>query len=318
MLKIRTDLEDTQRKHVQYCKQFVEFRFQQYKDGDILNGLPQPTRESIDALMTLAIANIDMILCERIQWLKEFDDKLKAVKRDYMVLKDSILEIFDYRYFSYIGLPFRKWEKEWGSYQLVDGIGLKTCPYCNENYTYSIYDKGSGKMRAELDHFLPKSIYPFFALSFYNLIPVCHSCNHVKLEQQIEINPHDDHFDENDRFKFVPGLSFIPLVSNDTSDSQIVFESDDQRKNEQVEKLFIAERYNQHKGKVVDVLRNKTIYNTVYKKSIGCLVAELKHLSDKEIHKLLYGVSSLPEEYHERPLSKLINDILNQYQSAKN
>lgn len=314
MLKIWTDLEDTKRKHVHYCKQFVAFRYQQYKDGKILTELSQSKRKSLDALMTLAIANIDMILGRRIQWLKEFDEDIKAVNKDYRNLKDNILEIFDYHFFSYTGLPFNK-KKLWGSYQLVDGIGLKTCPYCNENCTYSIYDKGSGKMRAELDHFLPKSIYPFFSLSFYNLIPVCHNCNHVKLEQQIQINPHDDHFDENDRFRFVPGKSFIPSVSNDTSDSEVDFESNDPRKKEQVEKLFIIERYNHHRDKVVDILRNTAIYNTIYKKSIGSLIPELNHLSEKEIYSMLYGVSPLPEEYHERPLSKFTNDILNQYQS---
>ncbi|MDD2229591.1 MAG: HNH endonuclease domain-containing protein [Candidatus Cloacimonetes bacterium] len=314
MLKIWTDLEDTKRKHVHYCKQFVAFRYQQYKDGKILTELSQSKRKSLDALITLAIANIDMILGRRIQWLKEFDEDIKAVNKDYRNLKDNILEIFDYHFFSYTGLPYNK-KKLWGSYQLVDGIGLKTCPYCNENCTYSIYDKGSGKMRAELDHFLPKSIYPFFALSFYNLIPVCHSCNHVKQEQQIVINPHDDHFDDNDRFVFIPGRSFIPLLSNDTSDSKVIFESDDLRKKKQVNKLRITERYNHHKDIVVDIYRNKEIYNKIYNKSLNHLVPELGHLSDKDIFRMLFNVSPQLEEYHEKPYSKLTNDLLRQLNS---
>lgn len=59
--------------------------------------------------------------------------------------------------------------KTYGSYKFVETLDLKTCPYCNRNYTF-IVDEESGKLRPELDHFYPKSIYPFLAMSFYNLI----------------------------------------------------------------------------------------------------------------------------------------------------
>ena len=32
----------------------------------------------------------------------------------------------------------------------------------------------------EIDHFFPKSRYPYLALSLFNLIPVCHYCNMMK------------------------------------------------------------------------------------------------------------------------------------------
>ncbi|HOQ78604.1 MAG TPA: AAA family ATPase [Candidatus Cloacimonas sp.] len=79
---------------------------------------------------------------------------------------------------------------------------------------------------------------------------------------------------------------------------------------------LIIERANGRTIKVIDILRSKQIYNKVYNKSMGCLVQNLEHLSDKEIRRALFSVSSIPEEYHERPLSKFINDILDQYQST--
>lgn len=314
MLKIWHDIEDTKRKHVHYCKQFVTVRHQQYQTGVLLPKLTSSEKTSIDSLMTLAFNNIDLILGGRISELVEFDIRLEALNADYSVLKDNILKIFDYSFFSCTGLPYNK-KKVWGSYQLVNGIGLKTCPYCNESSTYAIYDQNSGKMRAELDHFLPKSRYPFFALSFYNLIPVCHSCNHVKLEKSIEVNPHDDYFDDNDRFSFVPGISFFPLLSNDTSDSKVIFESDDLRKQEQVRILLITERYNHHKDIVVDIYRNKEVYNRIYNTSLNHLIPELGHLSEKDIFRMLFRVSPKLEEYHERPYSKLTNDLLRQLNS---
>lgn len=58
-----------------------------------------------------------------------------------------------------------------------------SCPYCNDRRV-EIVKKNGLHGRApqniayfDLDHFYPKSQNPFFALSFYNLIPSCHICN---------------------------------------------------------------------------------------------------------------------------------------------
>ena len=71
---------------------------------------------------------------------------------------------------------------------LVDKLNIKTCPYCNRQFIYTF--NGRAPERPELDHFYPKANYPLFCLSFYNLIPACHSCNHVKSEEEIGINPY--------------------------------------------------------------------------------------------------------------------------------
>lgn len=71
---------------------------------------------------------------------------------------------------------------------LVDKLNIKTCPYCNRQFIYTF--NGRAPERPELDHFYPKADYPLFCLSFYNLIPACHSCNHVKSEEEIGINPY--------------------------------------------------------------------------------------------------------------------------------
>jgi hypothetical protein len=35
----------------------------------------------------------------------------------------------------------------------------------------------NGRIYAEIDHYLPKSVYPHLACHLYNLIPICHLCN---------------------------------------------------------------------------------------------------------------------------------------------
>ena len=74
--------------------------------------------------------------------------------------------------------------------QLVECINIKTCVYCNINNLDVIKKAKNGKKKAkyELDHVLPKSLYPLFASSLWNLVPVCHNCNHTKKEREIKFN----------------------------------------------------------------------------------------------------------------------------------
>ncbi|ELB2166853.1 hypothetical protein QNZ92_003473 [Vibrio parahaemolyticus] len=73
----------------------------------------------------------------------------------------------------------------WNAYQLCKSVAPRICPYCNRNYTPVIYSPDTNFCRPELDHFIPKSLYPMFAVSFYNLIPSCHSCNHNKQDLDV-------------------------------------------------------------------------------------------------------------------------------------
>ncbi|MDQ7066856.1 MAG: hypothetical protein Q9M40_01995 [Sulfurimonas sp.] len=59
----------------------------------------------------------------------------------------------------------------YNAYKLVKSLNLSVCPYCNRNTIYNITNKN--RRTSDLDHFYPKSKYPFLAVSFYNLIPSC-------------------------------------------------------------------------------------------------------------------------------------------------
>lgn len=59
-------------------------------------------------------------------------------------------------------------------------LGIRICPYCGRAFIYSVQRVGDRTMvKPQIDHFLPKSRYPFFALSFMNLIPSCQTCNMI-------------------------------------------------------------------------------------------------------------------------------------------
>lgn len=66
---------------------------------------------------------------------------------------------------------------EWNAYSFTKTLGIDVCPYCNRQYVFTL-KKGNG--RPEIDHFYPKSVYPYLSCSLANFIPSCHSCNHQK------------------------------------------------------------------------------------------------------------------------------------------
>jgi 5-methylcytosine-specific restriction endonuclease McrA len=96
---------------------------------------------------------------------KEIFDRKNSIKP----LLREISQVFNYESFS-------SSNDSWGAYELTEKVNTKTCPYCNRIFTHT-FISNNGKTRAELDHFYPKSIYPFLGLSLFNLVPCCHVCN---------------------------------------------------------------------------------------------------------------------------------------------
>ena len=63
---------------------------------------------------------------------------------------------------------------------------IKFCPYCWKVpliYFEKWKDKKNSYQRLfQLDHFFPKNYYHKWIINFYNLIPSCNACNHLKLD----------------------------------------------------------------------------------------------------------------------------------------
>jgi hypothetical protein len=84
-------------------------------------------------------------------------------------LADYLLDIYNYDAFTTKGAG-------WNGYRLVGTFGLRICPYCQLNHI-NFHEDAAFQMRPALDHFYPESLYPFLAISLYNLVPSCHQCN---------------------------------------------------------------------------------------------------------------------------------------------
>ncbi|MBV7275631.1 hypothetical protein I6U48_22280 [Clostridium sp. PL3] len=93
---------------------------------------------------------------------------------------------------------------QWNRHTLLSMIGISVCPYCNRQYINNYINiKKKNKTTADLDHFYPKSEYPFLALSLYNFIPSCQICNsRFKLASDKSlIYPYEEEFGEFATFK---------------------------------------------------------------------------------------------------------------------
>ncbi|SHL68628.1 HNH endonuclease [Chryseobacterium polytrichastri] len=68
-------------------------------------------------------------------------------------------------------------------------LKIKSCYYCNIDFINVYKEAGSKKYHFTLDHVLPKSKYPYFSISLFNLVPSCYTCNSkLKLANEFSIN----------------------------------------------------------------------------------------------------------------------------------
>ncbi|MGG7606624.1 hypothetical protein [Massilia sp. BKSP1R2A-1] len=99
------------------------------------------------------------------------------------------------------------------------GFGSVTCPYCNYNKLDVVPNLGSKNVSddttayLDMDHFFSKVRNPFFAVSFFNLVPSCHSCNSTDKGAKVfsidsQIHPYFNSFDDYFRFR----VSLIALL----------------------------------------------------------------------------------------------------------
>ncbi|MCE7733194.1 hypothetical protein [Vibrio campbellii] len=63
--------------------------------------------------------------------------------------------------------------------KITNDLAIKVCPYCNiEGIKPDDNNNDDERVyRPPLDHYFPKSIYPFLSISIYNLVPCCSKCN---------------------------------------------------------------------------------------------------------------------------------------------
>ena len=208
--------------------------------------------------------------------------------------------------------------------EILQVIGLKSCVYCNAQLTVVLnleyHAKGSKKGEIknrkallELDHFYPKSQYPFLSTSFFNLLPSCSNCNKAKSTNKARFYIYSLG-EELDCFKFrLTKKSIIDYWLNKKSDDiKITFSSKDKALLSNHEKLFkISPIYQTHLDVAEELLHKAKVYSNPYKKN---LVTNFKKLFPDSalIDRLIIGNYVNPSDVHKRPLAKFTQDIARQ------
>ena len=163
----------------------VERQFYQYLSDNINKIL----ENDIDYIKTTIIPDIDNILGVNYFDQRDPNDKRKKINKNKI---KEVSEIFDYYTFS------KFHSTKYNAYDLLEKLNINVCPYCNRQYTNTIKPTSEkGGTRATLDHFLLKSNYPYLALSFWNLVPSCYSCNsQLRTSREIGLHPYLKGFEQ--------------------------------------------------------------------------------------------------------------------------
>lgn len=187
-------------------------------------------------------------------------------------------------------------------YWLMKELGIKVCPYCNRNYTVTIHTKDV-KVRPEFDHFYPEALHPVLILSFYNLVPSCPQCNHLKKVQVLEVNPWKG-YKTGARPKFRVDTSKEDFPANPVINIE--------NSNVNTDKLGIRELYNEHSDYVKDILDKIQAYNPVIYHAIARDFQGVVH-TEADLERMVWGNYTQELDAGKRPLAKLTADILEQY-----
>lgn len=238
---------------------------------------------------------------------KEKVKKITISRQDEInTVTTELKEIFDYE------LLKRK-DRD----KLLDAMHISVCPYCNRQFITSFEKNGKIRSTADIDHFYSKDLYPFLALSLYNLVPSCQICNsRFKLTTDFyqipHINPYKRGFSDDGRFKLI---NIDSLVCNKTVDPNYEIVNLSSNKEDKIaidnsiNTFQLNNVYKIHKDYVRELLYKVKMYSD---KQLEEYLKNFEHLfsGKEEMQQALYGTYLHYEDVGKRPLAKLTYDIL--------
>ena len=273
---------------------------------------------------------------------------------------NAIKTIFDYSSLSTInkGLSEELGGELDTAYWLQHQLKVRTCPYCNANYTRVSFPKA---FRADLEHFFPRSEYPYLSVSLFNLFPACQTCNKLKSDKANRLDgeeilyPYSESFDENAQeripFRFVidkeaspvkvlSGISdqfsirLVPVDDTDcfALDAAMTLDGVAERRKKKektapywdrairaIHLFQLDEVYKYHKPEVQKLLRILYIYNHAAREQRSKLLPEKEHYF-LQLPPLadLLFANLEKEHWGDMPLNKLKADIVEQVTELEN
>ncbi len=230
-------------------------------------------------------------------------EKLKYKHKSIIIRKIKNLFNYSDKYQSAVLTPF-----------FTENFNFRTCFYCNKDFINNFEDNTEKLVSTfQLDHFYDKGTYPYLALSFYNLIPSCPTCNSSKVKGsencfQICIAPNDKDFNFHERVKFKlildESCKNLHIESKDDIDISLK-EQFTNKYDKYIEVFKLNERYKSHKDIVYDMIKKAELYPESRLKELENLTG----IPFQQIKKDIFNLIDENEDLSKKPFSKLIKDI---------
>lgn len=223
-----------------------------------------------------------------------------------------------------------------------NGFDIHTCHYCDMTYiNYFQYKEiaKNGKRKGirtqfDLDHVLDKGRCPLVALSLYNLVPACPTCNgpHIKgkrvmdvtLNQRQKLSPTSNLYDFDNHVKIwlrpkterIPNTDFLKHLDDYELDFDTLSDADYDK---EIDFLYLRERYNYHKCEALRLAELKVKYTPSKIKEMARIICNtgkgelneptpIANLITEQIRRDIFGLDF--SNGHHRAFHKLRKDIL--------
>ncbi|WP_323665483.1 hypothetical protein [Pectobacterium punjabense] len=225
----------------------------------------------------------------------------KKVKDEFEIQNTSIKCAFNYNNFLKSKDNLRA--------EILSNINITVCPYCNRQYVDFYAHEGKVKSVAQIDHLLPESVFPLYALSLMNFTPSCYHCNcSIKKDR---LFPWKKIYCNDPVNKKHFKLIYTELSGLYGNKEQFTITVNPKSEEDRLNAYFFRHEliYSNHKEDVSLLLKRRLILAKGYKTSVKKILGE--EITDDEFRNIILGVTTNEKELLTKPLTKLKKDILN-------
>ena len=223
---------------------------------------------------------------------------INLLKKKFPSLHNKKTKIYQFIKYIFMTSGYDKLQSE-AKRLFYKDLKINSCIYCNRNYIFDVQE--NGHIKGHIDHFYPKAKYPYFAMNFYNFIPVCETCNKVKSEYDTtDVTKRIIHpYERKNEKVFDINITAVDNFSYKLKD-------DDLLKNLHIEKI-----YNSGHKDILEELYIK-FFQRDTKEHFNALKKEFESLglNQKDIYRYLTCGYLDDKEFHKRAFSKVTYDIL--------
>ena len=285
------------------CKSF----FQKMR-AKALMGLSKKGKIIAKTILDNYKANFNAITLADDRGLRRFAEDYRMSLRGLSIsdeekVNNRIVQVFSELYESFV---------EMQGYSVLELLSIMTCPFCNRQFVTVCKE---AKVRPDFDHFLPKSKYPTLAVSFFNLVPICSTCNKTKGTRRVYIHPYFGgakmEFYAHEKGN-ITKKSLADLARLTENQLEVSISSSDIASIRRLNVLRTKPIYNTHRNYVANIISKAYAYD---RHACNALVDDFaaNSGSPQDVHNFVWGPYLDRRHQEEMPLSKLTADILDEF-----